>query len=73
MAENIHVVPAGDQWAVEREGDASAMSTFSTQQEAIDFARDQARNDEVELVVHGADGSIREKDSHGNDPRDIPG
>ena len=26
-----------------------------------------------ELVIHGEGGEIREKDSHGNDPRDIPG
>ena len=73
MADDIHVVPAGDQWAVERGGGGGAIQTFSTQAEAIEFGRDQARNDEVELVIHGADGAIRAKDSHGNDPRDIPG
>jgi Uncharacterized protein conserved in bacteria (DUF2188) len=32
-----------------------------------------AEDQNGELVVHAQDGSIREKDSHGNDPRDIPG
>ena len=73
MAQNIHVLPHGNRWAVKREGDADPMATFSTQAEAIEFGRDQARNDQVELMIHGADGQIREKDSHGNDPRDIPG
>lgn len=44
------------------------MSTFSTQAEAIEFGRDLARNDQVELLIHRADGQIGEKDSHGNDP-----
>lgn len=73
MAQEIHVVPNGDRWEVTRSGDAEPIATFDTQAEAIDFGRDQARNDEVEFVIHGADGAIREKDSHGNDTRDIPG
>ena len=32
-----------------------------------------AEDQNSELVIHGKDGKIREKDSHGNDPRDIPG
>lgn len=71
MADDIHVVPAGDQWSVKRGG--TPIGLFGTQAEATDFGRDQAPADEVELVIHGADGQIREKDSHGNDPRDIPG
>ena len=35
--------------------------------------RAQARTDKVEFELHGADGRIREKDSYGNDPRDVPG
>ena len=70
---DIHVVPDGDGWAIEREGESGVISTHRTQQEAIDRARDIARGDEVELVIHGADGQIRAKDSEGNDPRNIPG
>ena len=73
MALNIHVLPHGNEWAVKREGDADPIDAFPTQVEAIDFGRDQARNEHVELLIHGADGQIREKDSHGTDPRDIPG
>ena len=32
-----------------------------------------AERENGELVIHGEVGQIREKDSHGNDPRDIPG
>lgn len=39
-----------------------------TQAKAIERARKIARNQESELVIHGKDGRIREKDSYGNDP-----
>ena len=32
-----------------------------------------ARAEEVELIIQGSDGEIRQKDSYGNDPRGIPG
>lgn len=35
--------------------------------------RDLAKNEQVEFMLHGADGKIREKDSYGNDPRNAPG
>jgi hypothetical protein len=44
-----------------------------TQQEAIDVAREIARNQSSELFIHGKDGRIRERDSHGNDPAPPPG
>ena len=43
-------------------------STFETQVEAIAKAREISRNQQSELFIHGADGRIRERDSHGNDP-----
>ena len=68
---DVHVIPSGDGWALEvdgREGDA-----FRTQDEAIQWGRRVAETANGELVIHGEDGSIRQKDSHGNDPRDIAG
>ena len=68
---DVHVVPSGDGWALEvdgREGDA-----FRTQDEAIQWGRRIAETANGELVINGEDGSIRQKDSHGNDPRDIAG
>jgi hypothetical protein len=70
---SIWVVHDGDQWAVRREGDGEVISTHSTQEEAHEAARDIARNQEAELVIQGRDGKIIDKDSFGNDPRDIPG
>ena len=48
-------------------------STHDTQDEAIKHGRHLADEQGSELVVHGEGGEIRQKDSHGNDPGDIPG
>jgi hypothetical protein len=68
---DVHVVPSGQGWAVEVDG--QKRDTYDTQDEAIIRGRGVADGEGGELVIHGEDGSIRQKDSHGNDPRDIPG
>jgi hypothetical protein len=68
---DVHVVPSGDDWALEVEGEQR--DTFPTQNEAITRGRQLADREQGELVIHGEGGEVREKDSHGNDPRDIPG
>lgn len=65
---NQHVVPHEDGWAVRGAGSRRATSVHQTQREAIDTGRQIARNQGTELFVHGRDGRIRERDSHGNDP-----
>ncbi len=65
---NQHVVPHDGGWAVRGAGSQRATSVHRTQREAIDTGREIARNQRTELFVHGRDGRIRERDSHGNDP-----
>jgi hypothetical protein len=65
---NQHVVPHEEGWAVRSAGSQRATSLHSTQGAAIAAGRDIARNQHSELVVHGRDGRIRERDSFGNDP-----
>lgn len=43
-------------------------STSETQKEAIERGREIAKNEGSELVIHGRDGKIRDKDSYGKDP-----
>jgi hypothetical protein len=62
------VVPRDDEWIVEREGAARASSRHRTQAEADERARSVARREGVELVVHGRDGRIRQRESYGSDP-----
>jgi Uncharacterized protein conserved in bacteria (DUF2188) len=70
---DIHVVFQDDTWHVKVEGRDGAESTHGTQAEAIDAGREAARAAKRELIVHGTDGAIRERDSYGNDPASRPG
>lgn len=72
MAPNIHVVPAGNEWAVETAG-GGERTMFFTQEEAIAAGTERAKRDKVELLIHGLDGQIRARNSFGHDPRDIKG
>lgn len=65
---NQHVVPHDDGWAIRSAGSQRATSVHRTQGEAITAGREIARNQGSELVIHGRDGRIRDRDSHGNDP-----
>jgi hypothetical protein len=58
--ETFHVTPHDDGWAVKREGSDRASSTHNTQKEAIDSARNLARDGD-DIVIHRADGTIRER------------
>lgn len=70
---NQHVVKHPDGWAVKGAGNSKATKVTRTQKEAADVAREIAKNQKSELLIHGRNGRIREKDSHGNDPRNIKG
>ena len=69
MGKNQHVAHRPDgNWQVKGAGNTKATVITSTQKEAIKIATSIARNQKSELVVHGLDGRIREKNSYGNDP-----
>lgn len=68
MGKNQHVTPHGDQWQVKGAGNQKATAVTQTQQQAINIARGIAQNQKSELVIHGQNGQIRQKDSFGNDP-----
>lgn len=68
MGKNQHVVPNGDKWGIKGAGNTKFTSLHKTQAEAINKAREISRNQQSELFIHGRDGRIRERDSHGNDP-----
>lgn len=64
-----HVTPHKDGgWQVKKSGSDKASSVTRTKKEAEDIARKISRNQGTELVIHGKDGKIQRKDSHGNDP-----
>ena len=65
---NQHVVQRDGGWGVLGEGNSRATVIKPTQQEAFEAARDIARKQESEVLIHGRDGKIRERNSYGNDP-----
>ncbi|MGB6229086.1 MAG: DUF2188 domain-containing protein [Litorimonas sp.] len=64
---NQHVVPHKDGWAVKPAGAKKPTNVTSTQGEAIGIARDRARRQQSELLIHNKKGRIRDRDSYGND------
>jgi uncharacterized protein YdaT len=65
---NQHVVQREGQWAVRGEGNSRDTSLHNTQAEAARAAREIAQNQKSEVLIHGRDGRIRERDSYGHDP-----
>lgn len=66
---NQHVVPnKGKGWGVRGEGNERLTIITETQREAIQKAVEIAKNQHGEVVIHRRDGTIRDKDSYGNDP-----
>jgi hypothetical protein len=76
MARNpqVAVEPRADgRWAVQTDGTQRADSLHDRKAEAIRRGRELAGNKHTELVIKDERGRIAAKDSHGSDPRRIPG
>ena len=67
---DVHVVRDGDEGALEVDG--QKRDGLRTQSEAITRGGQLASEEGGELVIHGQ-GARCQKNSHGNDPRDVPG
>jgi len=73
MGKNQHVVKHPDGWATKGAGNSRYTKISNTQEEAIRVARNIAKNQNSELLIHGTNGRIRNKNSYGNDPKNIKG
>ncbi len=49
------------------------VGTAATKKEAVTLGKEVAQLNEAELFIHGVDGKIKDKNSYGNDPIQIPG
>jgi len=56
-----HVVPNEKGWAVRREGNKRITSTHRKQSTAIRKAKSIARKHKADVIVHRADGTIRDR------------
>ena len=65
-----HVVPnaARGGWDMKRNGAERASAHTEKKEDSVRIGRELSRNAGSELVIHGKDGRIQQKDSHGNDP-----
>jgi len=69
-----HVIPDGKVgWNVKGAGNSRATVHLDNKVDAEKRAREIAKNQHSELVVHNRGGKISRKDSHGHDPRSIKG
>ena len=65
---NQHVVPHVKGWAVKSAGSSRATSVHSTQKSAISAARSTAIKNSSEMLIHGTNGRIRDRNTYGKDP-----
>ncbi|MCF8350513.1 MAG: DUF2188 domain-containing protein [Bacteroidales bacterium] len=70
---NQHIIKHPDGWAVKGAGNRKATKVAQTRKEMISKGRKIAKYQKSEVIIHGKNGQIREKDSYGNDPRKIKG
>jgi hypothetical protein len=68
MGKNQHVTPHGKDWQVKGAGNQKATVVTSTKAEAQKLATGIAKNQKSEVVIHGQNGQIQNKNSFGNDP-----
>ncbi len=64
----VHVTHKNNEWVVKKTGNERATSVHTTKEDAVRRGREEAEKEHSELVIHKKDGTIQEKDSHGNDP-----
>ncbi len=71
MKKNQHVVPYKKdgitKWAIISEGAKRHSVVVDTQSEAVSQAKGTAKRNSSELLIHGRDGLIRERNSYGKD------
>jgi hypothetical protein len=61
---NQHVVPHEKGWAIKGEGNSRYTDTFRKQSTAIRRAKRIAKNHKSDVIIHRADGSIRDRLSY---------
>jgi hypothetical protein len=69
-----HVVPnsSGERWVVSQER-AEFRREFDTKDEAVQFAKERARKEELgQVKVHKKDGNMEYESTYGDDPRRSP-
>ena len=66
--ERYHVTKKDGDWKVKKEGAERASGRHVTQAKAIEQGRRLASQDKGQLLIHKANGRIREERTYGADP-----
>lgn len=66
MKKNIHVICDKNGWKMMKEN-TDEEKYFDTKEEALEYSKQLAKKDKVELIIHNKDGIISNKNSYGND------
>ena len=64
VSHHQHVVPHDEGWAIKGAGNEKYTAIFDTQRQAINRAKEIAQNYKSSVVIHGKDGSIRDRISY---------
>jgi uncharacterized protein DUF2188 len=67
---DVHVTWREDEakWAVQKEGASRAGSLHDQKDSAAQAGRQVAINEHAELLIHGKDGKIQERNTYKSDP-----
>ena len=68
MGTSVHIVPDNGQWSTKVSGIKVPLQTHKTQALAIGHGKRVAKSLSTELIIHGRNGRIRERNSYGGDP-----
>lgn len=60
-------------WGNRIEGEGPTGDFFENKEPAVAAGRELAKERGVEHIIHNLDGRIGERNSYGNDPRDVAG
>lgn len=55
-----HVIPHNNRWAIKKENSNQASYVFETKEEALNKAKDIAKNQSVNIVIHRKNGTIQD-------------
>ncbi|GEK20902.1 DUF2188 domain-containing protein [Cellulomonas xylanilytica] len=72
MSSSVHTVHKDGMWINEVQGEP-VDGGFLRKEDAVRAGRDAALARGAEHAIHNLDGTIAEKNSYGNDPRNVPG
>jgi len=60
-------------WGIQIQGDGPTGDFFEKKEKAVAAGRALAKERGVEHIVKNQDGTIGDRSSYGNDPRNVPG